>query len=119
MSDFSEKRFQFRLTAFSKNTLITKACQFHNQRARIKAAQLQDLYAEVEYISSNAHPRVLERLCVNYLHHVCETQYPLIAELRGNPEQYEQYAQIKAQLLEAITQRHPWLANECQRQALI
>lgn len=53
---------------------------------------------------------MLERLCVSYLQQVCEKQHPQITELRGDPEQFDSYSQLKSQMLKAITKRHPWLA---------
>lgn len=119
MSSPSEPELSFRLLGLSKATLIAQACQFHNRREKAKAAQLQDLYAELQLIQPNAHPRVLERLCVNYLQQLCEKQYPQQAAWRGDPSQFEAYAHFKQQVLTAIAKRHPWLAQECERQALI
>ncbi|PIQ25984.1 hypothetical protein COW36_02750 [bacterium (Candidatus Blackallbacteria) CG17_big_fil_post_rev_8_21_14_2_50_48_46] len=111
--------YTFRFTAFSPQTLIAQACRFHNTKQREKAARLDDLFAEAEYISAQAHPRVLERVCVNYLHYLCERQYPEISEMRGNAERFEEYAQAKQAILKSISERFAWLEAECKRQALI
>jgi hypothetical protein len=119
MSSSPEPELQFRLLGLSKQTLIAQACQFHNRREKAKAALLDDLYAEVKLVQAQAHPRVLERLCVSYLQQVCEKQHPRITELRGDPEQFDSYSQLKSQMLKAIAERHPWLAHECERQSFI
>ncbi|MGV3523053.1 MAG: hypothetical protein ACO1RX_02455 [Candidatus Sericytochromatia bacterium] len=109
----------FRFPKMGPQLLSARACKHHNALARAKAARLDDLYAEIQLLHPHSHPRVLERACVSYLHHLGERQQPLLTELRGDPAQFEAYAQLKARLLAAIAQQYPWLQAECERQALI
>lgn len=104
------------LPKYNQKSLISKACQQHNQWQRQKAAQLNDLYAEIQTISPHAHPAQLARICVNYLRHVLETRHPDLAGLRGDSSQFEAYAQVKNAMLDCISKTYPWLADECERQ---
>ncbi|PKL78042.1 MAG: hypothetical protein CVV27_04075 [Candidatus Melainabacteria bacterium HGW-Melainabacteria-1] len=106
------------LPRYSRDALIARACKQHNARQHARAARLDDLYAEVQTISPSAHPNVLARVTVSYLRGLLEARYPILAGLRGDPAQFERYALAKAKMLATIAASYPWLADECQRQAV-
>jgi hypothetical protein len=107
------------LPRYSRSVLIARACKQHNQRQQAKARKLDDLYAEVQTISPQAHANVLARLAVNYLQALCEQRYPEFAALRGQSKQFAFYAGFRSKVLTAIATSFDWLAEECERQQMI
>lgn len=105
-----------KLPKYNQKALILKACQQHNQWQEQKAAQLHDLYAEIQTMTPQAHPAQLARICVNYLRHVLEIRHSELSGLRGDSSQFERYAQVKNAMLDCIALTYPWLAEECERQ---
>ena len=104
------------ISKLPKSLLIKRACQHHNRWQKAKAAQLEDLFAEVQYISPHAPEPVLQRIVVNYLRVSCEQKQPEIAALQGQPKHFKRYAQVRHQILSQIAEVYPWLAAECKRQ---
>lgn len=111
-----EPRPPLRIPRLPRQLLIKLACEHHNRLQRQKSAQLVDLYAEIQEIQPTAHPRVLERLCVNYLHAQAEKYCPELAIWRGDPRHYSAYASLKGHLLDRIAAYYDWLSAECQHQ---
>lgn len=110
---------QLPITLISKlprSLLIKRACQHHNRWQKAKAARLDDLFAEVQYLSPDAPEAVLQRVAVNYLRVSCEQKQPEIAALQGQPQHFQRYAQVRHQILTQIAEVYPWLAAECERQ---
>lgn len=99
-----------------KALLIKRACQWHNRWQKAKAARLEDLFAEIEYLSPAAPARTLERVVVNYLRYDCEQKNPDIASLQGDASQFALYQEVRHHILKDIAARYPWLAAECARQ---
>lgn len=99
-----------------QSLLIKRACQWHNRWQKAKAARLEDLFAEAQYISPDAPARHLDRVVVNYLRHYCEQKSPDIASLQGDASQFAVYQQVRNHILKGIAARYPWLSAECERQ---
>lgn len=110
------QRLEIQLPRFSRPALISRACKHSNALERQKAAQLTDLYAEIELLTPASSCRSLERACVNYLRHLLEARYPDLAQLRGNAAQFELYALAKGKMLSKIAEVYPWLDAEAARQ---
>ena len=102
-----------------QSLLIKRACQHHNRWQKAKAAKLDDLFAEVQYISPHAPEAVLQRVAVNYLRVSCEQKQPEIAKLQGQSQHFKLYARVRHQILTQIAELYPWLATECERQSFL
>lgn len=102
-----------------KGLLIKQACKHHNRWQKEKAARLDDLFAEVQYVSPQSPEAVIERVVINYLRYQCEQKQPILAQLQGQPEHFETYKNVRHQILMAIAQTYPWLATGCERQSFL
>ncbi|MBF2053746.1 MAG: hypothetical protein IGS03_09830 [Candidatus Sericytochromatia bacterium] len=109
----------FRMPRLPRQLLIKMACAHHNQREQAKAARLDDLYAEVQTVHPGAHPSVLERVCLNYLHAQAARHCPELESLRGQPAHFDAYARLQQRWLEQVEAQYPWLSEACARQRLL
>ena len=111
--------FEFKLPRLNRQALINLACKQHNRQQRKKAAKLDDIFTEPEYIGPQAHVNVLARITVNYLRSICERDHPIIAQWRGDFKCFELYARAKSRVLSEIKEHYAWLKDECERQDIL
>jgi hypothetical protein len=68
--------------------------------------------------SDHSDAAFLNRICVNFLRHVCTPYEAHLGAIAGATGVHEGYPRIKKKVLEAIALSFPWLEAECRLQAL-
>lgn len=106
----------FDLPRMPERILTLKAIKHHNQIQKAKAARLDDLFSEPQYLNDRSHPNALHMAEVNYLKSYMEKKYPLWGQLLGQTVHFEAYALGKNKILEAIQKEYPHLETACLRQ---
>lgn len=94
--------------------LVKQACDHYNEIQNWRKSEGRSTCGR--YASPDSDPKFIERICVNYLRH-CLTRYEEhLDEISGKVGFSDGYDKIRNKILSKISQVHPWLSQECERQ---
>jgi len=100
----------FDVPAMSKERLIRKACDSFNEWNFEREC--------VEQATPSSDPEFLQRICVNKLRHEMSDYDHEVDGVAGRVGVTEAYVEIRKRVLDEIARKHPWLAQECERQKI-
>ena len=104
----------FKIKVISEENLINNAIRSYNDFHEM--ISMERNYSSFDYATPESDKAFLERIEVNYIRHKLTKYDTALETMAGRIGVHEAVVKIKFMILDAISEKYPYLADECRKQ---